>query len=186
MVTIKEALKYPFGKFARLFNYYWLLVPIWGWFVVYGYMIRVINDIWAGNESELPAIRPFGGLFSTGFFVLVISLALSILAGIASVIPYIGWLVYIYLILVIPVMIMQYAESKRVGDGFNFVRASKMVFMNFGNYIVMWLKVLVVAIVFLIASIPIITLIITIPAMSFSQYFLLADFYKQAKDKAEN
>ena len=179
MATIGEALKYPFANFKRVFNYWWLLVPIWGWFVVPGYFIRVINELVKGNTKELPAIRPFAGLFRTGFFVVVTWLIIVIITGLFMFIPILGVIVYAYFILVNPILIFQFAEQGKIRDGLNVVRASKTVFASFGRYLVIYVKTIVVGIILFIASVLIITLIVTIPAMSFSQCYLFAEYYKQ-------
>ena len=184
MATIGEALKYPFANFKRVFNYWWLLVPIWGWFVVPGYFIRVINELVKGNTKELPAIRPFAGLFRTGFFVMVTGLIIGIVAWLFMLIPLVGWIAYAYLVLIAPLMIFQFAEQGKIRDGLNVVRASKTVFASFGRYLVAYVKTIVVGIIFLVASILIITLIVTLPAMNFSQYYFFAEYYKQYGKKA--
>src|SRR3989338_10540192 len=140
MATIGEALKYPFANFKRVFNYWWLLVPIWGWFVVSGYFIRVINELVKGNTQELPAIRPFAGLFRTGFFVMVTGLIIGIVAWLFMLIPLVGWIAYAYLVLIAPLMIFQFAEQGKIRDGLNVVRASKTVFASFGRYLVAYVK----------------------------------------------
>ncbi|MEK6901620.1 MAG: DUF4013 domain-containing protein [Nanoarchaeota archaeon] len=179
MATIGEALKYPFANFKRVFNYWWILIPIWGWFVVSGYGIRIINTLVNGNTKELPAIRPFTGLFRTGFFAVVTWLTIAIITGLFTLIPVLGWIVYAYIIFIAPLLMFQFAEQGRIRDGFNVLRASKTMFSSFGRYLVAYVKTIVVGIVFLLASILIITLIVTLPAISFSQYFFFAEYYKQ-------
>ncbi len=179
MATIGEALKYPFANFKRLFNYWWILVPIWGWFVVGGYGIRIINELVKGNTIELPAIRPFTGLFKTGFFYFVTWVIIVLVMSLLMLIPVLGWLVYVYFILIAPILTFQFAESGRIRDGLNFIRASKTIFPNFGRYLLAYVKTVVVMLIFLVASILIITLIVTIPAMMFSGNYIFAEFYKQ-------
>ncbi len=179
MATIKEGLKYPFVNFKRLFNFYWVLIPVWGWFVFFGYAVKIINEIRSGKREELPPIRPFKGLFKLGFLVAVLSLVYGIAINIVLKIPLVGWIGYIYIMLILPIVFIQFAETEKMADGFDIVRATKTVFGNLGKYIVMYLKIIVVGLIFMAASIPIITLIVTIPAMSFMQYLFVMDFYKE-------
>jgi len=185
MASIKEALKYPFANFARLFNYWWVLIPIWGWFVASGYGLRVNEQIIKGKDKELPAIRPFDGLFKEGFFLFVVMIVLQIALFVVMLVPILGWIGYVYYILIVPILLAQIAVTKKIEDGLNIVDASKVVFNNFGEWMVTFLKSLVVMIVWLLASIPIITLVITIPAMSWSQSYLWAHYYKDATKKTK-
>ncbi|MBT3836054.1 DUF4013 domain-containing protein [Candidatus Woesearchaeota archaeon] len=183
MASIKEALKYPFANFARLFNYWWILVPVWGWLVASGYGLRVYEEIIKGKDKELPAIRPFTGLFKEGFFLIVVMLVLQIAVFIIALIPLLGWVGNVYYILIAPVLVAQIAVTKKIGDGLNVVDASKVVFNNFGEWIITFLKSLVVVLIWLIASIPIITMVVTIPAISWSQSYLWANYYREATKK---
>ena len=181
MVSIKEALRFPFANLKRLFNFYWILIPIWGWFVVSGYAIKIIKQVIAGKNQELPPIRPFKGLVKVGFLLFVVSLVLSIIYNVAIFIPIVGWIIYIYLALISPILILQFAEIKRIRDGLNFIEATRTVFANLKLYIVTYLKTIVVVLVLLLASALVITLIFTLPAMAFVQYYIWAEFYKEMR-----
>ncbi len=182
MATIKQALKYPFVQFARLWNYWWFLVPVWGWLVVNGYIVRIVNEIKKGKSDELPAIRPFQGLFETGFFLLIALLVPGLTAFLLTYLWSWFWILYIYFILITPVLVLQFAEKKRIRDGMNVFLATKMVFTHLGSFILTWLKTVVVIIVWVLASLPMITLLITLPAITFGQYRLFTDFYVQASE----
>ncbi|MBW2969241.1 hypothetical protein KY314_03935, partial [Candidatus Woesearchaeota archaeon] len=82
-----------------------------------------------------------------------------------------------------PIMFIQLAEKESLTHAFNVVRAHKIVFNNFKDYIIVVLQQLAVTIVLLIASIPIITLIFTLPAMSYAKNYLYARFYRDVKKK---
>lgn len=140
---------------------------------------------------ELPAIRPFKGLFGTGFFFMVALSVPGIIAWLLTKLSPWFWILYIYYILIAPVLVLQFSEKNKVRDGMNVFRATKMVFTHLGAFLLTWLKMLVVTIIWLLASVPIITLLVTLPAMQFGQYRLFTDFYVEAstvqkkKDKAE-
>src|SRR3989344_1632716 len=108
MATISEALRLPFAHFERLFNWYWWLIPIWGWFVYCGYFVKFLQGIIKGETKELPPIRPFKGLFSQGFWFFLFTLVLLIITIVLLFIPVLGILAYLYLALVTPILVLQY------------------------------------------------------------------------------
>ncbi len=191
MATIKQALAYPFVNFARLWNFWWFLVPIWGWFIVNGYIVRICSEIKKGKSEELPAIRPFKGLFSQGFFLTVALIVPGLILFLLFMIHPVFWLLTVYFGLISPILILQFSEKNKVRDGMNVFRATKMVFTHLGAFLLTWLKMLVVTIIWVLASVPIITLLVTLPTMQYGQYRLFTDFYVEAstvqkkKDKAE-
>ncbi len=179
VATITEALKYPFANWKRLFNYFWILVPVWGWFVVYGYLIRILENLRRGRHKELPAIHPFKGLFSTGFFLCVSIFAYTIILFALSLIPVLGWLIYIYVLLISPLLLLRYSETKKTKDIFDVVGASEIMFSHFKEYIIAWLKTIAFILILLVASLPLITLIVTLPAVSLGQYYFFGEFYRE-------
>jgi hypothetical protein len=187
--TIGDALKYPFARFKRLFYILWLLIPILGWLAFSGYVLRIIQDILKGKQRQVPQFGKFWPNFKLGFLALVVSLviaAVMMLVGLLQLVlgPWgtvIYYIVVIYVSLVSPIMIVQLAETENLSKALNVVRAHKIVFGNFWPYIIMILKQIVVAIVFLLASIPIITLIFTLPASSYAKQYLYARFYTSVK-----
>ena len=182
MVTIKDALRYPFANWKRMFNYFWLLVPIWGWFVVSGYVVRVIREITRkGSKNELPAIHPFEGLFTTGLFVAVTLLILGAFLWVLMLIPYFRWLAEVYFVFIFPLLVIQFAATKKPRDGLDVLGATNTIFTHFGSYLLTYFKTIIVIIVYLIASIPLITLIVTLPGIVFSSTYLFVDFYRGTK-----
>ena len=179
MAPIKEALRYPFAKWRRLFNYFWLLIPVWGWFVVYGYLIRILENLRRGRHRELPAIHPLKGLFSTGFFLCVSIFIYAIILFALSLIPVLGWVAYVYVLLISPLLFLHYSETKNVKDLFDVVTASDILFSYPKEYILAWLKTIAFILILLLASIPVITLIVTLPALSFGQYYFFGEFYRE-------
>ncbi|MBW2994400.1 hypothetical protein KY315_03195, partial [Candidatus Woesearchaeota archaeon] len=94
-------------------------------------------------------------------------------------IPLVGWIAYLYLALITPVLVANYAVKRRFGSFFDIGLATKVVFGHFIEYIVMILKTIVVMLFWLLCSIPIVTLIWTIPAAQFSSQFLIAQFFRK-------
>jgi len=55
-----------------------VLIPIVGWLVLYGYALRIIRNVVAGDERPLPEWEDFGGLLGLGFAGFVVSVVWSV------------------------------------------------------------------------------------------------------------
>lgn len=191
MATIKSALKYPFAKFGRLFYWLWIFLPIIGWLALAGYNLRIIKDILKGNHKEVPKFGPFWDNCRLGLYAFVVGIAVGLVTagfsflqmpmGIAGSVIYFA--VAIYVGLISPIMVIQLAETESISKAFDVVRAHKIVFKNFRKYIIVMLQQFVVSLVLLLASIPVITLIFTLPAISYSKQYLYSRFYAELKSK---
>ena len=184
--SIKEALKFPFRRMKGLWNFYWMLIPIVGYFAYMGFLIQVFKSVMSGRE-DLPEFEGFKINMKRGFFLfialLVVQIAYMISASILIRIPFIGWIPYtalvIYFTLLMPLLIAQFVQTEKIKDGLDISRATQTMFVDFWGYVIVHLKLLVVLLVLVIASIPLITLIVTIPAMGYSQYYAFAKFYSK-------
>ena len=179
--SIMDAIKYTWKKMARVFWLWLILIPIFGWFPAYGYILSVIRSIVKGDDKALPAFGSYWTNFVEGFYYFLFMIILGIIIQIVIRIPLVGWIVYLYVILITPMLIANYAVKKKFAAFFDVGKATKMVFGHFGSYIVMILKSIVVTLFFLVCSIPIITMIWTLPAMQFGGQFLIAQFYRKFK-----
>jgi len=179
--SIKDAIKYPWTKMKRAFWFWLMLIPIFGWFPLYGYMLDIFQNITQGKDKELPRFKKYWDLFVQGFYYLVFAIIVGIVIQIAIRIPLVGWIIYLYLVLIMPMLVVNYAVKRRFGAFFDIMLATRIVFGNIVQYIVLILKTIVVGLFWLLCSIPIVTLIWTIPAMQFSSGFLLAQFYRRYK-----
>ena len=179
--TIKDAIKYPWTKMQRAFWFWLIIIPIFGWLPLYGYILDVIQGIVRGNDRELPKFGKYWPSFIHGFYYLLFSVILSIVLMIVMRIPLVGWIAYLYVVLITPMLVANYAVKRKFSAFFDIGLATKMVFGHFIDYIVVILKTIVVMLFWAICSIPIITLIWTIPALQFSSQFLLAQFYRKFK-----
>ena len=177
--TFSEGLKYPFNKFKRLFNFYWALIPILGWFAVAGYVIKIRKNMMANDFFETPDFGSFVENMKVGFFYFFYILVFGLLILLFTRIPVVGWIFSLYFALVMPIMRLDYTKNLKFSEGWDFVNATKLVFSNFGDYIVAWLKYIGVILLYLVGSILIITLIVTIPAMIFFDYYFITDFYNK-------
>lgn len=177
--SIKDAIKFPWTKMQRAFWFWLIIIPIFGWFPLYGYMLDMMRNVVKGSDKELPKFSKYWDLFGQGFFYFIFAIIVGIVAQIAMRIPLVGWIIYLYVMLITPILAVNYAVKKRFGAFFDIGLATKIVFGHFGAYIILILKTIVVGLFWLLCSIPIITLIWTLPAMQFSSGFLIAQFYRK-------
>ena len=181
-MSITDVLKYPFNRMKGLLNFYWSLIPILGYFVFIGYYTQIIKEVLSGNKETLPVFGGFGENLKSGFMLFLASLCLIVIAtyitGLVSSI--LACLVNFALMVLLPIQIIQYIEKGNFAEIFNYKKAADMIVSNIGDYIVVMLKTIAVFIVLTIASIPVITMVVTIPAMIFSSQVLLLDFYSRA------
>jgi len=195
MATIGEALGYPFGRWRGLLYWMCIIIPIAGLLAWYGYGLRVMKSVMDGDDDEVPE---FGSLWDNivlGFYSMCIGSVTGgimgsfniILANSDLEIPLIVMycLSVIYLLLLTPIMTLQLAETGSLAKALNIVRANKILFGNFGKYLVVVLKVIVVYVIWIMASIPLLSLPITLPAMVYSTSFLWGQFYYDIDDKPD-
>lgn len=176
-MSIKEGFKYPFNKLSRLFYFYWILLPIIGWFWLCGYMLKIIQNLVLGNKTELPEFGSYSENFKKGFFFFVYSLVIGAVVMLLSIIPLVGQLLAIIFALATPILTIQYSNKESFSDGFDIKKAFTLIFNNIVDYLVTYFKTIVVYAILLLLSIPIITLIVTIPAAQFFKFYFFAEFY---------
>lgn len=198
MGRIIDAIHYSSDRFGRTFNYYWVIIPIWGWFVVYGWVVHILNEIRGGN-NELPSIKPFTGLFKTGALFFVVNIIWMAVFFILMIIPILGWLALSYLMFLIPILTLQFAETQKISAGLNFVQASKTLFGNFsayirmaGRFLAIYLPIMVPYYILSISRVftdslivstlywlMIVALLIVGPAFSISITYVLGDYWRE-------
>jgi len=186
MVKILEAIKYPFKKFPRMLNFFWSIIPVIGTFAVLGYILKIINAV-RKNLKELPPFGSFTENLKDGFKAFIweigIGIPLIVLLAVAGYIPVLSdLLVPILLILAgmtVPIMFIQFAEKRDFKDGFDVKRAFQFVRNNFISELILIIKLIIFAIILLIASLPIVTMIITLPVATYGSYYMWASFYRE-------
>lgn len=154
---------------------------IFGGLPITGYLLDIMKAIASGRDKEMPAFGSYWQKYVPGFFYLLFSLILGVVMGIVMRIPVLGIILYIYVVLITPMLVMNYAVKRRFGAFFDIGLATKLVFGHFWAYVLMILKTIVVLLFWLVCSIPVITAIWTIPAMQVSSQFLIAQFYRRYK-----
>lgn len=170
--VIEESVKFSFRAMRRIWMYYWNFIPILGWILLGGYTISVINA-----KHELPKWKID---WKRGFLF-----ALS--SGVWGVIMYtlgyweFGWIIALCIGLNLPVMLAAYALGDDIKDAFNILGSTKLILRNFKAYLVLWGRLILLSLFYLVCTIPIITAIVTIPGAYFSNWYLVARFMDEAK-----
>ena len=182
VLTFKEGMKYPWGKASRLWLALWLLLPIFGWFALGGYMKKIINSIVGGNTRELPAFGKFWDNFGTGFMLFLKILPLMIVVMLVSIIPIIGTLLEVLISLfLLPWLTVNLMQKYTVASTFEFQKAFEVVFGNFGEYIMVLIRSLFYGIIYAL----LILVLIGIPCSLFGKHIYIADFYAAYGKKAK-
>jgi len=186
--TITEAARYPFKNIKRLFYWLWLLIPVFGIIVYMGYLLKLIRSVVKETDDEPPAFGKVMPNFFLGlnflFFFMIYFIIMGILGYLTSFVPYSAVVVLlfsIYVNLIMPILYTQLAEKGKLRAGLNIIRATKIIRYNLAAFIIMMLKQIALIFIWAFASLPIITIIFSLPAMLYSANYLFADFYKNAK-----
>tara|TARA_Y100000310_G_C20416037_1_gene684353 strand:- start:14 stop:565 length:552 start_codon:yes stop_codon:yes gene_type:complete len=178
-LDFKTAFKYPFNRPKGMLNILWILLPIIGWFVLGGYLIRIVQEFIKGRFKRLPQLN-FKDNLNLGFFMFLKAipfvLAYMIVMGSLNTISlWVGIPIRILLeIFVVPILFINFFNKETIQSLFEF-KILKVVYNNIGNYILVILKSIALALIFLIMII----VLVGIPAGSFTKNIFLADFYRR-------
>lgn len=154
-----------------------LFVPIIGWFALFGYIVRLINEFIEGRYEGLIKLDFMEDL-KLGFMVFLKSLPFYIIYFIiTSATIYVnetfGNIVNLLLgFFVVPILAVNFKRKQTVESFFEF-NILKNVTDNLGDYILAILKQWVLFFVFLVLSL----VLIGIPAMYFTGSIFIANFY---------
>ncbi len=178
-LDFSTAFKYSFNRPMGLLNVLWILLPIFGWFALAGYSIRLVQEFSKGKFQQLPLFS-FVSDMKLGFmmflksipFVIAYIILLMILAMLGTGIM--TTVMILVSIFAIPMLTVNFFNKETVASLFEFGIINS-VFSNLGDYIVVLLKSLLLAIIFMILSI----VIVGIPASMFTRNIFLADFYRR-------
>jgi hypothetical protein len=174
-----DAFSYPFNRAKRMWNILWLLFPIFGWFALGGYSVRIVKEFSAGKFKNLPEMK-FGDDMKLGFFMFLKAipfiLAYTILVAILTAVsPVVTVVVRIFIeLLMLPILFVHFMNRQTVGSLFEF-EIIKKVFANIGDYLMAVLKSIGLALVFVVMII----VLVGIPAGAFTKNIFLADFYRR-------
>ncbi len=56
-LDFNTAFKFPFNRAKGLWNIFWFLLPIFGWFALAGYTIRIVQGFLKGSFKQLPFFK---------------------------------------------------------------------------------------------------------------------------------
>ncbi|AKB78975.1 hypothetical protein MSHOH_2492 [Methanosarcina horonobensis HB-1 = JCM 15518] len=185
-ISFSEAFKYPFKIPKRLLYILLLIIPIIGWFALFGYIVRLINEFIEGRYEGLIKLD-FTEDLKLGFMVFLKALPfyivyMIILFAAMYVNEAFGNLVNLLLgFFVIPMLAVNFFRKQTVESFFEF-DILKVVRDNIGEYIITILKQYALAIIFAVLSI----VLIGIPAIFFTNSIFIANMYGRLVEKKED
>jgi hypothetical protein len=176
-ISLSDAFKYPFKDPKKLLYALLLLIPILGWLVLFGYIVRLVNEFIEGRYEEpldidLMEDLKLGAITFVKALPFYIVYAVVIFA-INYISPNLGSLIELMLgFFVIPILAVNFFKKQTIESFFEFDLLN-VVKDNFEEYVMAALKQYAVAIVFAILSI----ILIGIPALCFTSSIFIANFY---------
>ncbi len=180
-VDFKTAFEYPFHRWVGLLNILWALLPIVGWLVLYGYVVRIVKTFIKGQYDKLPKLS-FVRDLKLGFWMFVKTIPFGctffVVFAVLTFIPIIGIILQILIgALILPMLMINFFKKESVDSSFDITK-TKAVFVNITDYIMALLKTIGLAIVFVLMMI----VLVGIPAHMFTKNIFLADFYRRRVD----
>lgn len=188
MLEFSKGLKYPWGAPNGLWNIFWMLLPIFGWFALGGYGKKIINSIVRGNTKTLPEFGGFWDNFVTGIMLflkmlplMAILIAFNLFLGSIKDMGVLSWLLWVayisFSIFIMPWIGVNLMEKYTVASTFEFNTAAKTVFGNFVDYLIAMVKTIGYVIIYAV----LIVVLIGIPCLVFGQKLFIANFYANAQ-----
>ncbi|MBU0614770.1 MAG: DUF4013 domain-containing protein [Nanoarchaeota archaeon] len=177
-VEFGTAFKYPFNRPVGMLNILWILLPIIGWFPLFGYTIRIVKNFVKGDFSQLPLFQ-FGSDFKLGFFMFLKAIPFGLAYGVVMKALYYNEVLYmigaLFIgIFILPMLMINFYVKETIASFFE-VSKINSVFENLGDYVIALLKSLALGLIFLVMMI----ILVGIPANVFTKQIFLADFYRR-------
>jgi hypothetical protein len=178
-ISLSDAFKYPFKAPKKLLYALLLLIPILGWLVIFGYVVRLVNEFIEGRYEEpididLMEDLKLGAITFVKALPFYLAYAVVIFA-VSYISASLGSLVELLLgIFVLPLLAVNFLRKQTIESFFEF-DVLNVIRDNLEDYIVTVLKQYALVIVFAILSI----VLIGIPAMIFTNSMLIANFYRR-------
>ncbi len=178
-ISLSDAFKYPFKAPKKLLYALLLLIPILGWLVIFGYVVRLVNEFIEGRYEEPIDIDLMGDLkLGAITFVKALPFYLAyavVIFAVSYISASLGSLVELLLgVFVLPLLAVNFLRKQTIESFFEF-DVLNVIRDNLEDYIVTVLKQYALVIVFAILSI----VLIGIPAMIFTNSMLIANFYRR-------
>ncbi|MBR9677349.1 DUF4013 domain-containing protein [Candidatus Woesearchaeota archaeon] len=187
--TIKEGFLFPFTNWKRLFYFWWVLTII-GIFTVIGYFKQIVKQFLKKDFKGLPKPNPWWQNTKDGFFLFLVmlipavamALVTGFLQGALSGNTF-GQLVYFLIALFLDVFLallfINYIKSEKYEDVYDVKKVWKVMSKDWEDTALAVVKTIAIMLGLVIVSIPVITLVVTLPAMSFVGYYFMADLYNR-------
>ena len=179
VLKFSDAFKYPFNKAKRMWNVLWLLLPIFGWFALGGYSVRILQEWTAGKFKNLPEMK-FKSDMKFGFFmflkaipfILAYIIVTSVFGAVSNSLG--GLVEFLLAVFVTPMLAINFMKKATIESFFEF-EVLRPVVDNFKDYLVTVLKSIGLTLVFIVMII----VLVGIPAGAFTKNIFLADFYRR-------
>ena len=148
-----DAFSYSFKRAKGLLNILWMFLPIFGWFALGGYSIRIIKEFCDGRFKQLPVMK-FSSDMKFGFFmflkaipfVLAYIVVVSILDAISR--PLGGIVEFILVIFALPMLSVNFMKKETIESFFEF-EVLRAVTENFKDYLIVIWKSILLALAFI-------------------------------------
>ena len=174
-----KAFKYPFNRLKGMLNALWILLPIFGWFALLGYTVRIVNEFLEGKFEQLPTMQ-FGSDMKLGFVMFLKAIPFAIVymvvIGVVGIVSQdlLQIVNFLFSCFIIPLLGVNFIKKQTVEAYFEF-GVLKAMKENLGDYIVMILKTYALTIIFGLLTI----VLIGFPALMFTGSIFVADFYRR-------
>jgi Protein of unknown function (DUF4013) len=175
-LSLSDAFKYPFKNPIRLLYALLLIIPILGPLTIGGYVVRLVNEFIEGRYDEPVKLDIIEDLklgiimFLKAIPFIVASIILFLVASYIN--TTLGIIFLLLEMFIAPILIVNFFRKQTIESLFEF-DILRVVKDNFGDYIVAFLKQLVLSIIFLILSF----ILIGIPALYFTNSIFIANLY---------
>ncbi len=153
-----------------------------------GYELEFLGQILKGKDKALPKFGRFQKQLKRGIYVVLFIIIMTLVSMVAEflvLVPAVGGVLNVIASMLIgalaTVMFLQYVEKEKFNNFFKVKRAWTIIKNNVKSLIVTALRMIAVTIILIICSLPIVTLVVTLPAMQFSSRYLIAQWYRKAK-----
>jgi len=177
--SLKQGLKYPWNKASKLWNMLWILLPIFGWFALAGYVKKIVRELINGQRKNLPAFGGFWSNFKQGIIIFIFLIPTMFVLSIISAIPIIGGTLNLLVsIFLVPWLIMNFFVKETFNALWEVKKAFNIVTENIVDYLWAYLKTLIYTAIYGILSI----FLIGIPCYLFGRSYFLTEFYKNYKE----
>ncbi len=169
-----------------------VFIPIIGWLLIAGYVLRLIHNVIVGSPSPLPEWDNWGGDLAGGLKVLVVTIIWGIplwilqaidAASDSSLLAFIVWVISVLWSAVNMSAITDLAREGNIADALN-ARPLTRVLNNLGVYLVYVIASTVFTFVAMIGLIGfIIGVVFTLAIAGFASAHLGAQAYRQAEGR---